>query len=152
MTETRRAMLAQIARMPEAAIVRPRTQRDWSVKDVLAHVAAWEEEAAKRLALLARGRGDRVRFYDETTEIDRFNARVVRAARRTSLRATLRRLARVRKALVQSLRRLPSDTLRDPSHRYPVVVWLPEFAWAHERAHLSEITAWWRRARRAKRS
>ena len=31
--------------VPERELLRPRTQGRWSVKDVLAHIAAWEEEA-----------------------------------------------------------------------------------------------------------
>ncbi len=120
---------------------------DWSVKDVLAHIAAWEDEGTKRLALITRGRAGRVHFYDDMREADRFNARVVAAARRTSLAAMRRRLARARKALVAALRRLPSEVLHDPSHRYPVAGWLPEFAWTHEQGHLAEIKAWWRHAR-----
>jgi hypothetical protein len=38
---------------------------------------------------------------------------------------------------------LPPSALRDPSHRYPVVGWLPEFAWTHEQGHLADIKAWW---------
>ena len=149
MTRTRHATLALLARLPEDAVLRPRTQGDWSVKDVLAHIAAWEEAGAKRLALITSGRADRVHFFDDMAEVDRFNARVVAAARRTSRAAMLRRLARVRGALVRALRRLPHDAIRDRSHRYPVAVWLPEFAWTHEAAHQREIRDWWRAERSA---
>lgn len=144
MERTRFATLAYLSRLPEEAVRRPRTQGDWSIKDILAHVAAWEEEGVKRLDLISSGHADRVHFYDDMAEADRFNARVVRAGRRLSLKAMLRRLASVRRRLVQSLRRLPGHARRDPSHRYPVDVWLPEFAWTHEQGHLADIKAWWK--------
>ena len=147
MARTRRAMLAQLERMSEDALLSPRTQGDWSVKDLLAHIAAWEEEGTKRLALITRGHPERVHFYDDMRAVDRFNARAVATAHRTSLAAMLRRLARVRRGLVATLRRLPSEALRDSSHRYPVATWLPEFAWTHEQSHLAEIKTWWRHAR-----
>jgi hypothetical protein len=147
MTRSRRATLALLARLPEEAILRPATQGAWSIKDVLAHIAAWEEEGAGRLALIARGQAGRIRFYDTMAEADRFNARAVRAARRLGLSALYRRLGRARARLVAALRRLPPLALADPTHEWPAFAWLREFAWTHEEAHRREIRAWWRVAR-----
>lgn len=147
MSRSRAATLALLARLPEEAVLRPRTQGAWSVRDVLAHIAAWEEEGTRRLELIARGRGDRIRFYDTMAEVDRFNARAVAAARRTPLPALLRRLDRARARLLRALRGLPPRALADPAHELPAVIWLREFAWTHERAHRVEIRAWWRRQR-----
>jgi len=143
MTRSRAQTLALVARLPEEAIRRPRTQGAWSIQDVLAHLAAWEAEGTRRLRLIARGRGDRIRFYDTRPEVDRFNARAVAVARRTSLAALLRTLARTRARLVGALRGLPSRALADPTHQLPVCVWLREFAWTHEEAHRDAIRAWW---------
>ena len=147
MSRSRATTLRLLATIPPEAQVRPRTQGAWSIKDVLAHVAAWEEEGAQRMKLITRGEADRVHFFDDMAEADRYNARAVAAARRASLAVMLRRLARARTALIAALRALPADRLRDPSHRYPVTAWLPEFAWTHEEAHTREIRAWWRTAR-----
>jgi hypothetical protein len=147
MSRSRAATLRLLATIPPAEQVRAGTQGTWSIKDVLAHIAAWEEEGAQRMELIARGHADRVHFFDDMAEADRYNARAVAAARRTSLPAMLRRLAHARQALIAALRALPADGLRDPSHRYPVTFWLPEFAWTHEEGHVREIRAWWRRVR-----
>lgn len=150
MDRSRAATLRLLARIPEEAVLRPRALGDWSIKDALAHIAAWEEEGTRRLALIARGRGDRIVWYDTMAEVDRFNAAAVRAARRLSLPATLRRLARARAALVSALKRLPPRALADPAHDLPVTTWLREFAWTHETAHRQEIREWWRRQRPGK--
>ena len=149
MRRSRVATLRLLARLPAAAVQEPRTQGAWSVKDVLAHIAAWEAEGARRLALIARGRGDRIRFYDTMPEVDAFNARAVRAARRLPLARVLGRLAGTRARLLEALGALPPRALADPGHELPVVVWLREFAWTHERAHRGAIRAWWRTRRRA---
>jgi DinB family protein len=149
MARSRAATLQLLARIPEAAILRPRTQGAWSIKDVVAHIAAWEEEGTRRLRLLARGRGARLVWYETTADMDGFNVRVVRQARRTPLRALRARLARARTRLITALRRLPPRVLGDPRPGLPVTVWLREFAWTHERAHRDEIRAWWRAERRA---
>lgn len=151
MATSRKRTLALLARLPDEAIRRPRTQDAWSIKDVLAHLGAWEAEGVRRLKLITRGQADRVRFYDDMSEADRFNARAVAAGRRRSLPATLKRLVRVRADLVAALRRLPADALRDPAHRYPVVHWLPEFAWTHEESHERDIREWWRSAKHERR-
>lgn len=145
MTRSREATLRLIGRVPERDLTRPRTQGRWSVKDVLAHFAAWEEEAIRRFGLIARGRGDRIFFYvADPKAVDRFNARAVAAARRLSLPGVLRRLARVRERLLRRLRALPAAALRDPVHRYPVTSWLPEYAWTHEGKHRRRLRKWWR--------
>jgi len=147
MHRSRAATLALLAGIPEAAILRPRTQGAWSIKDVLTHVAAWEEEGTRRLRLIARGQARRMVWYETMADADRFNARAVRLARRASLRGVLGRLARARAALAGALRRLRPRALGDPAHELPVTVWLREFAWTHETGHRREIRAWWRRAR-----
>lgn len=151
MARSRAATLRLVATLPQELANQPGAVGAWSVKDVLVHLAAWEAEGARRLALIARGRGDRIRFYDTRAEVDRFNARAVRAGRRWSLRQVLGRLARARDRLLATLRRVPVRALADRRHELPVVVWLREFAWAHETAHRREIRAWWRARRGAQR-
>jgi len=103
------------------------------VKDVLAHLMTGDEETARRFRLIARGRGDRIRWFESMVDADRFNARSVAAARRLSLRAVLRRMERAHGAVLESFRRLPPESVRDPSHAYPVTEWLPARAPAPRR-------------------
>jgi hypothetical protein len=147
MTRSRAATLRLLARIPEPEIRRPRTLGDWSIRDVLAHIAAWEEDGTRRLRLLARGQGHRMVWYETMPEVDRYNARAVRAARRATVAALRRRLARARAALVAALRQVPVRALGDPSPGLPVTTWLREFAWTHETGHREAIRAWWRERR-----
>ncbi|HEY7650153.1 MAG TPA: DinB family protein [Methylomirabilota bacterium] len=144
---SRESTLAFIARLPEREILRPRTQDRWSVKDVLAHLMTCDEETVRRFRLIARGRGDRIVWFESMAHADRFNATSVARARRLRLSTVVRRLKRVRADLVRRFERLPGDALSDPSHAYTVVQWLPAPGWSHERDHLGEIKAWWRSRR-----
>jgi hypothetical protein len=146
---SREATLAFVARLPMREIARPRTQDAWSVKDVLAHLLACDEETVRRFRLIARGHGDRIQWFESMAHADRFNARSVARARRLGLAAILRRRKRVGADVVTLLERLPTAALRDPAHDYAVVQWLPAPGWSHERDHLSEIKAWWRTQRKA---
>jgi hypothetical protein len=117
------------------------------VKDVLAHLLACDEETVRRLRLIASGHADRIHWFESMADADRFNARSVARARRLGLRAVLSRMARVRAELITRLERLPAGALRDPSHEYTVMQWLPAPGWSHERDHAGEIRTWWRSRR-----
>ena len=144
MAASREATLALVARLPEPEVRRPRTQDRWSVKDVLTHLLSCDEETLRRFRLIARGRGDRIKWFESMADADRFNARSVARGRRLGLRTVLRRMARVRAAMIAQFERLPTEALDDTSHDYPVVEWLPAPGWGHERDHAREIAAWWR--------
>ena len=142
MTHTRAATLRFLNSVPAKAIHQPRTQGQWSLRDAFAHFVAWEEEAAKRLRLIARGQAGRVRFDDDMQEVHRFNARVVSRARKLSWPALLHRAAQVRVRIIAALNHVPLAELQNRAHRYPVTLWLPEFAWTHEQGHLHAFRAW----------
>jgi hypothetical protein len=144
----RRSTLALVAELPRPEIERPRTQDRWSVKDVLGHLLTCDEETVARLRLIARGQGDRIFWFESMADADRFNARSVARTRRIGVPAILRRMARVRADLIDRLERLPAASLRDRTHAYTVVQWLPTPGWTHERDHLGEVRAWWRTRRR----
>ena len=147
MRDSREATLALVAKLPEREILRPRTIDRWSVKDVLGHLLSCDEETVRRFRLIAAGRADRIHWFESMADADRFNARTVARTRRLRLRPMLRRMARVHADLIARFERLPSGALADPSHAYPVTEWLPAPGWSHEREHLGEIRAWWRRRR-----
>ena len=144
MRASRRETLAVVKRLPRDAMLEPRTQDRWSVKDVLGHFMACDEETARRFRHLVAGHPERIKWFDSMAYADRFNARTVASARRLGLPTVLRRMAQARNEMLRLFQRLPPATLRDPSHAYPVVDWLPAPGWSHEREHLAEVKAWWR--------
>src|SRR5437879_13136972 len=105
---SRRETLAVLARLPEAEILKARTQDRWSVKDVLGHLLACDEETVRRFRLMAQGHGDRIHWFESMADADRFNARTVARARRLGLRTVLRRMQRARAEPVRRFRRFPT--------------------------------------------
>ncbi len=85
---------------------------DWSVRDLVVHVAAWDEHAADALALAAAGRGSE--FAYSTDDTDAMNERFAAQARETSPADALRRedeaFGRFRSALAS----LDPDLLQHP--------------------------------------
>src|SRR5207245_9073200 len=107
-------------------------------------------ETIRRFRLIGRGQGGRIHWFESGAGCERFNAQSVARVRRLGLRPLLRRMEVVHADLVQWFERLPTESLRDPSHAYPVVEWLPAPGWRHEQEHLGEIRAWWHGRRKAR--
>ena len=141
---SRQETLAFIRRLTREEMLEPRTQDRWSVKDVLGHFMACDEETVRRLKHIGAGHAERIKWFESLDYANRFNARTVARARRLSLPTVLKRMARARADLVKRLQRLPASAYRDPSHAYPMTNWLPAPGWSHEREHMAEVKAWWR--------
>jgi hypothetical protein len=82
--------------------------RRYLVKDILAHVTTWEEEALQHLPLIIAG-GTPPR-YAAQGGIDAFNARATEAGRRRSLAEVLRRRDETHARLLDFIRRQPAGT------------------------------------------
>ncbi len=96
------------AGLSDSRLMEPGVVEDWSVKDVVAHVTAWEEEALKHLPLIIAG-GSPPR-YAAQGGIDAFNARATEGGRRMSLAAVLRRRDETHARLLGFVRSQPEGT------------------------------------------
>ena len=67
----------------------PGVMEDWSVRDIVFHLAAWSEHAAEALALATAGRGDE--FAYSTGDTDAMNERFLAEGRDVSPVLALRR-------------------------------------------------------------
>jgi hypothetical protein len=79
----------------------------WSVKDILAHVTTWEEEALKYLPLIIEGR--RPPRYITYGGIDAFNAQSTEQKRSLSLSDVLRQLDEVHSRLIDYIQSVPEE-------------------------------------------
>jgi DinB superfamily len=102
------ALTDSYAGMPDSRLVEPGVVDDWSVKDILAHVTTWEEEALRHLPLIIAG-GTPPR-YAAQGGIDAFNARATEHGRRLSLAEVLRRRDETHARLVDFIRGQPEGT------------------------------------------
>jgi hypothetical protein len=67
----------------------PGVMEDWSVRDIVFHLAAWCEHGSEALALAAAGRGDE--FAYSTGDTDAMNERLLAESRTVSATEALRR-------------------------------------------------------------
>lgn len=96
------------AGLPGALLLEPGVVDDWSVKDILAHVTTWEEEALKYLPLILEG--DRPpRYSVQYGGIDAFNALRTEQKRSLALSDVLEHLAETHRQLVDYLGTVPEE-------------------------------------------
>jgi uncharacterized protein (TIGR03083 family) len=114
---------------------------EWSVKDIVAHIAAWEDEAANRLDLISGGRGDEVKYIEEN-EADAWNAQAVADRKGQAWAETLEGLSAGRERLLEAVLRLSDEQYVTPIGPLSVSQWLPRWTAEHEAMHAPEILRW----------
>ena len=129
---------ASHAGLTEAELLEPGVAGSWSVRDLLAHVTAWEEEALKHLPVVLAG-GRPPRYADAYGGIDAFNA--LTAARRSGLTLSEVRFehARVHRRLLDYVGDVP-DAALGPKTRARRRLRLD--AYGHYRHHAAAIRRW----------
>jgi len=132
--ETWDELAATWRRMPESALVRPGAcGPEWSVKDVMNHVAAWMEAALRVIPELGRGRRATLGHGTNT-----FNALEQARSKVSSLAASRRRLNSARRELLALVKNLPTQQALDPNGR--IGWWIKFSTYAHYGEHIYELT------------
>jgi len=90
------------AGLSEEEMVQPGVTGDWSIKDILAHVSWWEEEALKHLPHILEG-GRPPRYAVVYGGIDAFNAQMTELKRGFSLAEVRQQLDEIHQRLVEYL-------------------------------------------------
>src|SRR6266566_2850139 len=95
------------AGLSDPQLMEPGVMDEWSVKDILAHVTTWEEEALKYLPLILTG-GKPPR-YIQSGGIDAFDAQMAEQKRDMAFSEVLRQLEETHRRLLDYLRSLPDE-------------------------------------------
>jgi hypothetical protein len=106
-----RALLASYAGLSDPEMLEPGVTGSWSVKDIVAHVTTWEEEAIAHLpTIIAGGRPPRYKLTHGG--IDAFNAQASRRNRDLSLEEVLERRDATHRRLIAVIEGVPDAQLR----------------------------------------
>lgn len=129
---------ASYAGLSDAQLSEPGVTGDWSVRDILAHVTTWEEEALKYLPLIIDG-GRPPRYSVTYGGIDAFNAKMTAQARSLPLSEVQRLLDETHARLVDYVRSAPDEqfTRETPARRR-----LRWDTYSHYPIHTGAISAW----------
>jgi hypothetical protein len=96
------------AGLPDSQLVEPGVTGNWSVKDILAHVTTWEEEALKYLPVILKG-GRPPKYSILYGGIDAFNSLTVEQKRSHSLADVLSQMDAVHRRLIDYVRSVPEE-------------------------------------------
>ena len=125
------------AGLPESEIMKPGVTKAWSVRDIIAHVTTWEEEALKHLPAVLAGRRP-PRYSVTYGGIDAFNALMTTKKAGLSLAEVCRQQEEVHQQVVDAIvhapaaqlagdtryrRRLRLDTGHYPKHTEAIRQW-----------------------------
>src|SRR5438477_611804 len=123
--------------LSDSQLTEPGVVGDWSVKDILAHVTTWEEEALKYLPLILTG-GKPPR-YIQFGGIDAFNAQMTEQKRSLALSEVLRQLDETHRRLIDYLQNVPEEHFtRETPFRHRLRL----DAYSHYPQHARAIREW----------
>lgn len=119
---------------------------DWSVKDIIAHLSAWEAELVKLLWQLKQGQSPSS-IHFTGPGVDAQNAEWLEAYRSRPLERVLEDFAAVRKQTARRVEEFTHAELTDPG-RYPALnnrplwEWIAGDSFEHEAEHAAQIREW----------
>ncbi len=136
----RRTLLAALDGLSEKELTDIAVVDDWTVRDVLAHILAWEEVALERLDLIKSGQASQIQWFP-AEEVDAQNARFHEAGRSLALEEVSPRLADALAILIQHVQSMTEEQLNveDPIDRR---TWLSHSTYLHEQEHAAQIAQW----------
>ena len=143
LSRTRAELLGVIAGLDEAALDRKGVVGEWSIKNVLAHIAAWEDWVVQALPVRVSTGVTPDDFRQRAEDEDRFNAAEVAEREELTPDEQLMELERTRAELLAYLGSLDAAALE---RRNPWDTWqgtLPEYLIdalpAHEAEHAEAL-------------
>ena len=144
----RQRLETTLARVDAGQMVQPGAEGVWSVKDILAHIAYWEEELIGWLETAQRGEVPAdlaAGFTDEG--VDRQNAAVYQQHRDRPLDEVLADFGSSHQAMLRVVERTPEQDLVDPDRfawhqRQPLWKPVAETTYWHYDEHRDAIRAW----------
>lgn len=126
------------AGLTDAQLTQPGVTGDWSVKDIIGHVTAWEEEALKHLPHILEGKRP-PRYSVLYGGIDAFNALKTEENRGRSLAEVLARSGEIHQELIDYLQGAPEEQLVTET-RFRRRIRLDTYS--HYPIHTGAILAW----------
>ena len=108
------------AGMSEADMLAPRLQGEWSVKDILVHLSAWEKYLLDRLGYVMTGHHPQYPAMSSWDDVHRFNAQVYEENKDRPLTSVVIEFRSLYRGVMTVLEALSDDQLSQPySYDFP---------------------------------
>ena len=120
----------------------PGVIEEWSVKDLLGHIAFWAEKAAHDLALLQEGRGGDIETPGGDAGTDEWNRREAERRRGQTLKEARSECEAAHEASVAAFRAVPVELLDQEVKGAGMASRFGGDTFWHYREHAQQIRAW----------
>jgi uncharacterized damage-inducible protein DinB/predicted RNase H-like HicB family nuclease len=139
----RTSLLAQLLGLDAAALTERPISEHWTVKDLLAHVAAWDRWQERTTRTMVAGKDP---DFSALEDFDASNERFIAGWRERSLEAVLAEVGAARASYVAWLEALPVEeffrTRTYAGHDWTFASVPLQVQWQHDVEHTSQIAAW----------
>ncbi|WP_423226513.1 DinB family protein [Candidatus Amarolinea aalborgensis] len=142
MADARNALLTVLRALPEEVILKPYSVGRWSIKDVVAHITAWEDRLLTVAQKVLWGDGRLVEWIRSDAELEAWNERNYRRLRDWSWPEVLRGLALQREETTWNVTFLSEEQLQaayQVGERVVTVGGLLAGIAEHDREHLPAL-------------
>lgn len=137
---SRARLEAALGRLTAAQMLQPGVCGDWSAKDMLGHIVAWEQHMLTDFARLFAG--EPVREFADDAEIDAINAATYARCRDVPLAEMQAEFARSHAQVRAWLESVSAEQLARPYlYRRTVAQFIPVDTWEHYDEHTAQIEA-----------
>lgn len=137
----REAFLDALEAVDLELVTVPGVVEEWSVRDLIVHVAFWAEHATEALSLASEGRGEA--FAYDSAETDAMNARLLAGSREVTPEAALAREEAAFGALGAAVAGLDPDLLDQRLGNGDTVAEVIAYDGPdHYREHTAHLRAW----------
>lgn len=144
--DERERFLEVIDGLPDEALQQPGVVGEWSVKDVMSHLIAWETELIKLLWQAQQGQKPTSAHFGSMA-LDDLNATFYRETKDRPLDRVMADFQAVRKQTARRIDAFADADLNNPQ-RYPWLNNQPLWSWVagdsfeHEAEHRAQISEW----------
>lgn len=143
MVEAWQALASALESFSEPELEQTGVVEDWTVKDLLGHIAFWAQQAARNLGIIAAGRGDDVQRPSSEKELDEWNERERTLRQDRPLAAVREEWLESFQAAMQALAAFPAEGLEEEIKGGQTALrLLAADTYEHYREHLEQLVAW----------
>jgi hypothetical protein len=143
---SRETFLELIDDLSDEDFEEPSVNREWSLKDVLAHLTRWEAELVKLLWQASQGQVPSSAHFSRVS-VDTLNGKWYAEMRARGLDLILEDFHTVRTQTTRRLEDFSDQELSDPNRyrwlgKKPLWAWIAADSFEHESEHAQQVKAW----------
>jgi len=144
--DEREKLIDALEGLSEQEMLEPGVAGDWSVKDILAHLNAWEAELIRLLWHARQGRRP-TNLPTTDVDVDARNQVIYEQSRDRPLERILADFEGIRRQTIRRVEAFSDQELTDPARfswlkGRPLWEWIADDSYAHDAEHTADILNW----------